>query len=670
MSRSRSSRKGGRKGALTRAAPPPPPAPAEAPGPPLLALAAALGAILLVSLLLAYRPVYSPDIGFYLEIGRQIAETGSIPHEDTLTFTREGTRVLHYPWLFCLASWWLYSAGGTGALVAARIGLYLLTLGLLLARSWRRSGGPSASALLLTLLFCLGTFWEYRPHLASWVALAAVLLVLEEHERGRSRLLWALPTILALWVNLHSLFVLGLVSIAIHWLAGSWQLRRPDRPLLLAGIASLLACFLTPYLRTVAAFPLLQLGILRGGLVKSELVGTAEFLSPFRTAFYEIGSWTVLWQPILFVHLYALLLLPAALAGWRRYRASDWALLGAFGYLFLQAIKNYGYLVVATLPAAAEGLDTLGGRVRHALAGTGRPALRRWLARALPALVAALALAISAQVLTGYWYASQRSPHRLGGGFNERVLPVRASAFLAETVPGPRRLLNNWEAGGYLGFATGWPVFIDGRNEVMGEEFYREYLKTRAPETLPAVIRDHQIDGALVPFNDLPLWYHLFLQDRDWDLVHRDDRHAVFLREAATVGLSPLGAPRPGEDYPVFGEAEIDSILERGLALRRPSLLSSVLRAHHDPQVELDESLLWLRSGRPEAALGRGLEGLARSTFPLPELLASLGHAFYDRGDAVRAARCFERALRELDDPLARERLEELRRRGRQRSAS
>jgi hypothetical protein len=624
----------------------------------------ALGAIALVALLLAYRPVYSPDIGFYLEIGRQIAETGSIPHEDTLTFTREGSRVLHYPWLFCLISWWLWSAGGSSALVAARIGLYLLTLGLLLVRSWRRTGGPSPSALLLALLFCLGTFWEYRPHLFSWVGLAAVLLVLEEHGRGRSRLLWALPVLLALWVNLHSLFVLGLVAIAIHWLASSWRHHRPDRPLLLVGVTSGLACFLTPYFRTVAAFPLLQLGILREGLVKSELVGTAEFLSPLRTAFYEIGSQTVLWQPILFVHLYALLLLPAALAGWRRYRASDWALLAAFGYLFLQAIKNFGYLVIATLPAAAEGLDALGERIRRA-ATAGPTWMARRLAGVLPALVTVLALAVSVQVLNGYWYASQRSPHRLGRGFNERVLPVRASAFLAAEVPGPRRLLNNWEAGGYLGFATGWPVFIDGRNEIMGEDFYREYLRTKAPETLPGVLHAHRIDGALVPFNDLPLWYHLFLQAEDWDLVHRDDRHVIFLRDAEAAGLVPLGAPRPGEDYPLFDEAEIDGILDRGLDLRRPSLLASLLRRHHDPQVELDESLLWLRSGRPEAALGRGLDGLSRSTFPVPELLATLGHAFHDRGDGVRAARCFERALRELDDPLARERLEELRRRGR-----
>jgi hypothetical protein len=496
------------------------------------------------------------------------------------------------------------------------------------------------------------------------VFLAAVLLLLEEHERGRSRLLWALPVLLALWVNLHSLFVLGLVAIGIHWLASSWMFRQPDRPLLLAGIASALACFLTPYFRTVAAFPLLQLGILREGLVKSELVGTAEFLSPFRAAFYEIGSQTVLWQPILFVHLYALMLVPAALAGWRRYRASDWALLGAFGYLFAQAIKSFGYLVVATLPAAAEGLDALGERIRLAARTASRPGLDRWLRRALPALVTVLALAVSVQVLDGYWYASQRSPHRLGGGFNERVLPVRAAAFLAGEVPGPRRLLNNWEAGGYLGFVTGWPVFIDGRNEIMGEDFYREYLSAKVPETLPAVIRNHRIDGALVPFNDLPLWYHLFLQDGDWDLVHRDDRHAVFLREAEAAGLTPLGPPLPEADYPLFDEAEIERILERGLSLRRPSLLASLLNRHYDAQAQLDESLLWLRSGHPEAALGRGLEGLSRATFPAPELLATLGHAFYDRGDRVRAARCFDRALEKLDDPLARERLERLRRLG------
>ena len=241
-----------------------------------------LAALLAVTVLLGCRPVWSPDIGFYLDIGRQIAESATVPFEDSLTFTRTGAPVLFYPWLFCLASWWLYGAGGALGLIVARIALHLASVGLLLLRCRRRDGALGLPAWLLLLLFSLGSGWEYRPHLFSWLFLGLVLLILEEHERGRTRLLWLLPPIVALWANLHSLFVLGPVVIGLHLIGGWLSRRRLDRRLLAVATVSLLACLVTPYFRTVASFPLLQLEILRGGLINSDVVGTAEFLSPFR----------------------------------------------------------------------------------------------------------------------------------------------------------------------------------------------------------------------------------------------------------------------------------------------------------------------------------------------------------------------------------------------------
>jgi hypothetical protein len=204
-------------------------------------------------------------------------------------------------------------------------------------------------------------------------------------------------------------------------------------------------------------------------------------------------------------------------------------------------------------------------------------------------------------------------------------------------------------------------VFIDGRNEVMGEPFYREYLRLKSLETFPAALNRWKLQAALVPHNDLPLWFHQLREDPRWGWVYGDDRHAVFVRRSFGGGLSHSAVPRPGEEYPVFNERQTDEILLQAGKVRMPSFAASLLASQYEPHAELGGTLLFLRAGYPEAARGLALEGLRRATFPAPELLAVLGHAFYDLDDFERAARCFDASLRWVDDPLARERLDLIR---------
>jgi hypothetical protein len=606
---------------------------------------AALGAAALLCVVLGWRPLFSPDVGFYLSYGRSIAETGSIPFADALTFTRAGTPLGLVPWLFSLLSWWGYRAGGPDALILTTIALHLAVLAGLAVLVRRREGRLPVFAGVLSALFALGSLHEYRPHLVSWLALVAVLLCLDAYDRGHARKAWAIPAILAVWVNLHSLFVLGLVVLGIHVLANAWTRGRIDRRLLAVAAVSAASCFLTPYWAAVASFPVRQFGILSGGLVTSDLVGTAEFLSPLRTDLYSATGRFVLWQPALFVHAYLALVVVSAVLGWRRWTLRDRLLLIAFGWIFVRAMKNHGYFFIATFPAAVAGLDAASARLRGRVV--------RWFPGALAAATVAAALVVAVQVGNGYWYGLQRAPHRFGGGLNEAVLPVKAADFLRERVPGPVPLLNQWDGGGWVGFATRWPVFIDGRNEVMGEAFYREYLALKTPDGLPRGLGRWGIRAALVPTADLPQWTAWFLAAPDWRWVHHDAGHAVFVHRSLAVD-APDVAP---SGLPSYDAARADAILAEARRRSMPSILASLTRRHHEPTPELRESLTWLRAGRPDAALLTGLAGLERATFPAPELLATVGHALWDLGQRDRARACFEAALRDVDDPLARERL-------------
>src|SRR5439155_1397805 len=92
---------------------------------------------------------------------------------------------------------------------------------------------PRLSALPvgLTLLAAWGSayFFDSRPQMMTFLATAALLLILDEYRAGRwSRGLWLLPPLLLLWTNLHAGFFLGLVLLWAYTLADAaeWAANR------------------------------------------------------------------------------------------------------------------------------------------------------------------------------------------------------------------------------------------------------------------------------------------------------------------------------------------------------------------------------------------------------------------------------------------------------------
>src|SRR4029079_15512428 len=114
------------------------------------------------------------------------------------------------------------------------------------------------------------------PHLASWVLLSLVLLALETGTY------WALPLLMLVWVNTHSLFVLGPVAISAYVAAELFRGKEADRRLLLWAAAAVLACLVNPWGLNGLLFPLAQLAELHGSSpFKAAVTGIGEFRSPY-----------------------------------------------------------------------------------------------------------------------------------------------------------------------------------------------------------------------------------------------------------------------------------------------------------------------------------------------------------------------------------------------------
>ena len=80
-----------------------------------------------------------------------------------------------------------------------------------------RATGACAATLAAGLLGIVN--WGLRPQAFSFLLFGALVYVLEAYRLSRSRTVWAIPFLFALWANLHGGFVFGLTLLGIYVLA-------------------------------------------------------------------------------------------------------------------------------------------------------------------------------------------------------------------------------------------------------------------------------------------------------------------------------------------------------------------------------------------------------------------------------------------------------------------
>jgi hypothetical protein len=221
--------------------------------------AALFGVILLGVVFFGQVRVISTDgdTALHLRLGSDMLARGGLLPGNLLTSADYGHPFIAWEWLsevIMAGIWSWFGLNGVVALVACIVGLTSAWL----FGAVQKRGVPLLLALPLTLaaIALTSIHWLARPHIFS------LLLTLWWSEQlwsywqsGNPRKLWPFPFVLALWANLHSGYIIGLVMLAtatvVVWLfplAAStrdvtgrrWQVTR-------ALVACCLAALLTPW---------------------------------------------------------------------------------------------------------------------------------------------------------------------------------------------------------------------------------------------------------------------------------------------------------------------------------------------------------------------------------------------------------------------------------------
>jgi len=434
--------------------------------------------LLLPVLLVIYKSFIFPlpplDFWWHLKMGEVIATTHSIPSVDTFSFTADGHSFVLQNWLGELIYYWTYATGGFPLLVF--LGMALTVCGFLLVYHLclQRAGNVRVAAFV-GFLAALGNYGFLRPQTYSFLLFAAFYWVLLEYrDRGRDRL-WTLPVLMALWVNLHGAFVLGLGLTGLFLLCEAGRrFVNPGRhdALTIAGLQKLgfvlfvcvLVTVLNPegyklydYVRTVVLDPGSQQLVAEWRPPRiNDFLGFLLFYCPFLLAIFTFTRSRV------------------------RPDFTELTLFLTFAVFGLTAIRNAAWFSTVTYPMLARYLPFVDLKpllslrrlpvVGRMFEKKDQPEKDSPLFAALNGLV--LAAAIVALVVQSPWLR----PRFTGTSLLAEQTPVAAADFIAQRgLTG--RLFHPQEFGDYLLWRL-WPqqkTFVDGRVHLFSLDFLKEY---------------------------------------------------------------------------------------------------------------------------------------------------------------------------------------------------
>lgn len=208
--------------------------------------------ILLLSVFgyLITRPInlLTSDLGRHLKNGEIILKTLSIPKTNLYSYTYPNFPFINHHWGSGVIFYLVQHTTGFAGLSIFFLILNLLTFLIFFRIAWKYSGFSLAFLSSVLIIPLLMTRVEIRPEIFSYLFSGIFLWVLfhlnNDHKEGNRHacsLLWILPIIELLWVNLHIYFFFGLILIGVFLLEA-----KNKKKLFIVFIISCLVTLLNP----------------------------------------------------------------------------------------------------------------------------------------------------------------------------------------------------------------------------------------------------------------------------------------------------------------------------------------------------------------------------------------------------------------------------------------
>ncbi len=462
---------------------------------------------------------FDGDLPRHLLNGNLILQTGRVSTTDIFSFRTAGHPSFPHEWfaqvLFATAYNWL----GLDGIVLLTALVIMLTWGII----YRRAIYKSSSFFSALFFIALGVGASQihvlpRPHIFTYLLTTIWITLLENMDEDKTRFGWALPIVMLLWVNMHGMFVIGMIVLGIY-LAGdfinrpskAWFTSQKTKSLLLGGGLSLLATFFSP------SGPGIWEAIASLG---SNAYITSKIPEYQSANFHLPETW-----PFIII---LLLILVGFARSTERVSWVDILLVAAFTGLAIYTSRMIPLFAIVVTPIAARVISDW---TRNEYPQSRFLATEENISKTnstANGLVWAVAIPLLAAVLLKS--GQTIDPMGQGNVFDQRFFPVKAVAWL-EAHPQDGRMFNEFDWGGYLLLRL-WPdqqIFMDGHTHIYGETLTREYEQVITLNTgWEEILQKYDVAWIIMRKN-APLIRALSASD-DWETTYEDSTTVILIR--------------------------------------------------------------------------------------------------------------------------------------------
>lgn len=467
-----------------------------------------------------------PDYFWHLEAGKKILADHALLLSDPFTYTNYGLPWVPTEWLFqvILASFYNLLGDSGSRLTMALLGSATLWVVYAATQRYLRH---VPLAILITLAFytLFSPFIAPRPQLISYLFFAIFLYALLDLKYfGNARLLVALPPLMVVWVNAHGGYMVGIVLIALvtgcEWLM-AWYRRNQGElegvkhtqvKLIWTLVLTILASAINPewFQHWLYPFQILQM--------EASKTFIQEWQSPSFHAPVFLG-YLALVLGFFVIYIYQQ----------RKADLTEMVLPLFFVAASFVSLRHIPLAVLIMAPFAAKAVGESGNLTQI---------YQRWVGRGkslgdlefklnwLVVIVVAIGMAAYAPV----YHA--RAIDKENKNLVESLLPLNATEFiLSAGITG--RMFNTYHYGGYLihRLYPSQRVFIDGRADLFGDDFIKEYSKIYKGEPDWALTFDKFNIDYVICERKAPI-RQLLLNRGDFKLVYDDRQSSVLVKNS------------------------------------------------------------------------------------------------------------------------------------------
>lgn len=492
--------------------------------------------IVVLTIMSLFPNLEDPDFYWHLKTGELIVTSGQLPQHDVFTFTSYGNPWILSEWLSQVVFFLSYRLAGLQG-IAVLTAIVFMLCWMITYKTCLDVLQDEGKAVIVLMLFCgaMGAIAP-RPHIFTFLFFAVILrnLISFKYQKRDIGFL-SIPTVMAIWANMHGGFFIGLVLIfafsATEWVRYFISLERNTaasirlKKLSLVAVLGLLATAINPHGFHYWLYP--YQAIVSSG----DTTFISEWQSPnFHQPFYQY------FLVIVFIYFINIIyssrraditetVVPLIFIGGAFFSVRNLPLAGLImaphAAIFYRELKlaeaistirsNYILDTQQSKPSSTLGKFFSSGNKQVGKAEN----IINWL------IMIASLVAISLH----YPARKKEVESRISD-----LLPVRAVDFVVKNkIQG--NIFNTYHYGGYLIYRLHpeQKVFVYGRTDIYKGDFIKEYLEMYSGgENWKKYFYKNNVDYVICE-NIAPI-RQLLLSGNDFKLVFNDEKHSVLLK--------------------------------------------------------------------------------------------------------------------------------------------